>query len=99
MNFGERKKKNNMTIDIWTAVGLVGGGIFVLANIIQWVASEKAGKSVLPKMFWQLRILGAFILVTYAIHQQDPVFIPFQAAATIIAIFGALRNLHLMKKM
>ncbi|MBW2040244.1 MAG: lipid-A-disaccharide synthase N-terminal domain-containing protein, partial [Deltaproteobacteria bacterium] len=43
--------------------------------LIQWVVSEKKGKSVIPIYFWYLSLLGGLTLLTYAIHIKDPVFI------------------------
>ena len=83
-----------MQIDIWTAVGFIGGAVFFGRFVVQWIASERAGKSVLPKAFWYLSIIGAAILLTYSIHQKDIVFIGFQ----VVAILISWRNLHLMKK-
>lgn len=78
---------------LWLVIGLIGQMIFSLRFIIQWLASEKAKKSIVPDVFWYLSIAGSLTLLTYAIHQKDPVFILGQAAGSFIY----LRNLVLIK--
>ncbi|WP_018248595.1 lipid-A-disaccharide synthase N-terminal domain-containing protein [Orenia marismortui] len=79
---------------LWIGIGLIGQAIFSLRFIIQWIASEKAQKSVIPNVFWYLSIAGSLTLLSYAIHQRDPVFILGQAAGSFIY----LRNLILINK-
>lgn len=62
--------------------------------LYQWIASEKAKRSVVPKAFWYFSLGGGVILLIYALHQQDPVFILGQG----IGVFIYLRNLRLLSK-
>ncbi len=64
---------------IWIFVGLGGQVLFTMRFLIQWLASEKARRSVIPVSFWYFSIGGAAILLAYAIHRADPVFILGQA--------------------
>ena len=73
----------------WLAIGFAGQLLFGSRFFVQWVASERAKASVIPVVFWWLSIGGALLLLTYAIHRQDPVFILGQS--TGILIYG--RNL------
>jgi lipid-A-disaccharide synthase-like uncharacterized protein len=75
----------------WTIIGLCGQGAFSARFLIQWIASEKARKSIVPGAFWVLSILGSLVLLSYAIHQRDPVFILGQSAG----LFVYSRNLAL----
>ncbi len=77
---------------IWVAVGLIGQLLFSMRFIIQWLASEKARKSVVPEVFWWFSIGGGLILLAYAIHRRDPVFILGQCTG----IFIYARNLWLV---
>jgi len=79
---------------LWIVIGLIGQAIFSLRFIVQWLASEKAKKSVIPNVFWYLSIAGSLTLLAYAIHQKDPVFILGQATGSFIY----LRNLTLIKR-
>ena len=64
-----------MTATYWLVVGFLGQALFGMRFIIQWIISEKRRESVIPLPFWYLSIGGSLILLTYAIHKQDPVFI------------------------
>jgi len=79
---------------LWLAIGLIGQGAFASRFLAQWVASERAGRSVIPTDFWFLSIVGAGLLLTYAIHLRDPVFILGQSAG----MFIYLRNLTLIRR-
>ncbi|NBX74816.1 MAG: lipid A biosynthesis protein [Alphaproteobacteria bacterium] len=66
------------------ALGLLGQGLFTMRFVAQWFVSEKAGKSIVPEIFWYFSFGGGVILLTYAIWRQDPVFILGQAAGLLI---------------
>lgn len=69
---------------IWLIIGFVGQGLFTIRFLVQWLASERKKKSVIPVMFWYFSILGGSILLIYSIHNQDPVFIAGQACGLLI---------------
>lgn len=74
----------------WYAVGFVGQAFFFSRFLVQWLASERAGQSVIPVSFWYLSLLGGATLFVYAIHLGDPVFIIGQSTGAFIY----LRNLY-----
>lgn len=76
----------------WLIVGFVGQALFSARFLVQWVTSERARRSVIPIAFWYFSLAGSLVLLTYAIHRQDPVFILGQAAGNVIY----LRNLYLI---
>lgn len=78
----------------WLLIGFFGQFMFFMRFIIQWIYSERAGRSVIPIYFWYFSIAGAIIILTYAIHIKDPVFTLGQGLALIIYF----RNLALIKK-
>ena len=73
-----------MTAKLWLIFGFVGQGVFGARFLVQWLASEKAKKSVIPTLFWYLSLAGSVMLLTYAIHRQDPVFIVGQSMGFLI---------------
>lgn len=83
-----------MTATYWLIVGFIGQALFGMRFIIQWIISEKRGESVIPLPFWYFSIGGSIILLSYAIHKQDPVFILGQSLGSIIYI----RNLILISR-
>lgn len=80
-------------INIWLLFGFLGQFIFFLRFVIQWIYSEKKGESLVPVQFWFLSIIGAIIILIYAIHIKDPVFVFGQVFALMIYF----RNLVLIK--
>ena len=75
-------------------LGFIGQAFFSMRFLVQWLASERAGKSVIPISFWIFSIIGSFFLLVYAIYRKDPVFILGQAPN----LFIYTRNLYLIKK-
>jgi lipid-A-disaccharide synthase-like uncharacterized protein len=72
------------SMNIFKAMGLVGQAIFGSRFLIQWLASERLGKSVIPLAFWYLSLTGGVITFFYAIYIQEPVFIIAQFGGIII---------------
>ncbi|MEM7200008.1 MAG: lipid-A-disaccharide synthase N-terminal domain-containing protein [Planctomycetota bacterium] len=75
----------------WLIVGLVGQGLFFGRFLVQWIASERARRSVIPLAFWHMSIAGSLITLVYAIYREDPVFILGQTTGTLVYA----RNLYL----
>jgi len=73
-----------MDINFWLVFGFFGQMMFSGRFLIQWIASEKKKKSVIPVAFWYFSIAGAVILLSYAIYRKDPVFILGQSVGLII---------------
>ncbi|MGL5624598.1 lipid-A-disaccharide synthase N-terminal domain-containing protein [Cetobacterium sp.] len=80
--------------NIFLIIGFIGQGLFSMRFIIQWIASEKAKKSVIPFSFWIFSLLGSILLLIYALYKKDPVFILGQAPNVLIYS----RNIYLIKK-
>ena len=76
------------------ALGFSGQALFGSRFLVQWIASERRGKSVIPIAFWYLSLGGAAILFSYALIRRDPVFMLGQATGSIVY----LRNLALIRK-
>jgi lipid-A-disaccharide synthase-like uncharacterized protein len=76
--------------DGWVVLGLVAQAFFTMRFIVQWIASERARKSVVPVAFWFFSIGGGSLLLVYALYRRDPVFIAGQALGLVVY----LRNLY-----
>lgn len=81
-------------IDMWVIIGFIAQALFTMRFVVQWLASEKAGKSVVPLAFWFFSIGGGLLLLIYALYRKDPVFILGQG----FGLFVYLRNLQLIFK-
>ena len=82
------------TEKIWVMVGLLGQALFTGRFMVQWLQSERAGKSIIPLSFWYFSIAGSLILLAYAIWRSDPVFILGQSTG----LFIYFRNLHFINR-
>lgn len=75
----------------WKIVGLTGSLVFGLRFVIQWIASERARKSVIPFGFWECSALGSILMLSYfAIYQRDSVGV----LCTAMPLPIYLRNLY-----
>ncbi len=79
---------------LWIAVGFLGQALFASRFVVQWLRSEREGRSIIPIAFWYFSIAGGAVLLSYAIHREDPVFIVGQALG--IFIYG--RNLYFVHR-
>jgi lipid-A-disaccharide synthase-like uncharacterized protein len=77
----------------WIAIGFAGQILFFMRFFVQWLASEKAKKSIIPEAFWYFSVGGGCILLAYAIWRMDPVFIVGQGAG----LFIYARNIYLIR--
>lgn len=76
----------------WVMFGLAGQLMFTGRFLVQWIASERARKSVIPLAFWYFSMAGGLVLLSYAIYRRDPVFILGQS----LGVFIYARNLWLI---
>jgi lipid-A-disaccharide synthase-like uncharacterized protein len=74
----------------WLAIGFLAQLMFSMRFILQWLASERARRSIVPEAFWYFSFVGGAMLFAYAIYRMDPVFILGQGAGLLIYA----RNIH-----
>ena len=67
-------------------LGYVAQIMFTMRFLVQWIASERAGKMVMPIAFWFFSIGGGALLLIYALYRRDPVFIAGQALGLLVYI-------------
>jgi lipid-A-disaccharide synthase-like uncharacterized protein len=79
---------------VWLGIGFAGQSLFFLRFLVQWIYSERLGRSAIPTGFWYLSIAGGLIVLSYAIYRLDPVFIAGQSVG--ILVYG--RNLYLIHR-
>lgn len=79
---------------VWLIVGFTGQLFFTARFLVQWLTSERARRSIVPKAFWYFSIGGGITILCYAIHREDPVFIVGQASGLLIY----LRNIYFLSR-
>jgi lipid-A-disaccharide synthase-like uncharacterized protein len=77
-----------------SVLGLSGNLIFSARFLVQWIASERQGESVIPVVFWYFSIAGSVVLFTYFTVRHDPV----GTLAYVPNSFVYARNLYLVRK-
>jgi lipid-A-disaccharide synthase-like uncharacterized protein len=80
--------------DWWVILGFVAQLMFTGRFLVQWIESERQGRSVIPIGFWFFSIAGGLLLLAYALYRRDPVFIAGQA----FGLFVYVRNLYLIMR-
>lgn len=78
----------------WAMLGLAGQALFFSRWVVQWIASERKKESHVPLAFWFISLAGGLMILVYAIHRHDPVFMLGQ----IIGIANYSRNIVLIRK-
>jgi len=85
----------NEAIPAWLLIlGIIAQVIFTLRFIYQWLHSEKHKTSTLPMGFWVLSLIGALLILTYAVIRKDPVL--FVGHLFGLVIYA--RNAYLIRK-
>ena len=69
---------------IWLTIGFSAQAMFTMRFVIQWIASERARRSIVPETFWYFSFAGGLMLFIYAIYRMDPVFILGQGSGLFI---------------
>jgi len=75
----------------WLALGLGGQAMFSARWIVQWLASERMRRSIVPETFWYLSLIGGLMVLAYGIWKREPVIILGQFGVFIYA-----RNIYFL---
>ena len=85
----------NKAIPTWLlTLGIIAQLTFTLRFVYQWITSEKNKSSQLPIGFWRMSVVGAGLILSYAIIREDPVLFIGHCAGLVIYI----RNIFIWKK-
>ena len=76
----------------WVVLGLLGQVLFTGRMLIQWLASERERRSVVPIAFWWMSLAGASMLLVYFLWRKDIVGVLGQSAGWVVYV----RNLWLI---
>lgn len=79
---------------LWIGVGFAGQALFTLRMILQWYASEKSKRSVVPVGFWWGSLFGGILLLAYFVWRKDVVGVVGQSTG----VFVYARNLVLIHR-
>jgi lipid-A-disaccharide synthase-like uncharacterized protein len=79
---------------LWVAIGFLGQAAFTFRMLLQWWASEKAGRSVVPIAFWYGSLAGGVLLLAYFVWRKDVVGVVGQSTG----VFVYARNIALVRR-
>ena len=77
----------------WIALGVIGTALFACRFLVQWYATEKQGKSVVPTSFWSISVVAAVMQSASFVQQEEWVYAI--GVASNLPVY--LRNLYLIK--
>jgi lipid-A-disaccharide synthase-like uncharacterized protein len=55
----------------WKLIGLTGALMFGGRRLVQFIASKRHGKPVIPRMFWYMSIVGSLMTLSYFIFGKN----------------------------
>src|SRR5258708_35888054 len=70
----------------WVLLGYVAQIMFTMRFLVQWIASERAGKMVMPIAFWFFSIGGGALLLAFSLYIRDPAFV--LGPAVCVFVYG-----------
>ncbi len=87
---------HSISLPEWLVLGFgfTGQALFSARFLVQWIASERQRKSVMPVLFWYFSLGGGLTLFIYALYREDPVFMLGQGFGLIVYV----RNLRLIRR-
>ncbi|SRR5579883_3118426 len=83
------------TFDLVLCIGLIGQMLFGSRFLVQWIVSEREGRSVLPLSFWVLSLTGGCVTLIYGFWRREPIIILSQLGG--LGVY--MRNVVLMLRM
>ena len=54
----------------WKIIGLTGALMFGTRWLVQFVASRRAGRPVIPRLFWYMSLVGSAMTLSYFVFSQ-----------------------------
>src|SRR5271170_6976285 len=75
---------HNPVLLFWLTIGLIGQLLFTGRMVVQYVASHRKGKSVVPPLFWWMSLIGSLMLLAYFLWRRDPIGLLGQAFGSFV---------------
>jgi len=62
-------------LSVWEILAWIGNVVFGLRFFVQWWATERQKRVVVPVLFWWLSLVGSGLMLVYAVHLRKPALI------------------------
>jgi lipid-A-disaccharide synthase-like uncharacterized protein len=74
----------------WKLIGLTGALMFGARWLVQFAASRRAGKPVIPRLFWYMSVVGSLMTLSYFMfsRKQDAVGIVQNLFPAFTAVYS-----------
>ena len=80
----------------WKLIGLVGALMFGGRWLVQFIASRRAGRPVIPRLFWYMSVAGSFMTLSYFLFsaKQDSVGVLQNLFPTFVALYNLVLDIR-----
>jgi lipid-A-disaccharide synthase-like uncharacterized protein len=90
---------NEVVLTPWKIIGLVGALMFAARWFVQAYASKKAGRPVVPMIFWAMSVIGSALTLTYFVWgKNDSVGIIQNISPFFLALYNVSLELKLRRQ-
>ena len=83
-----------LALQVWDAFGWIGQALFTWRIVEQWLHSERAKQTVIPRAFWGTSLLGSLFRIVYDVYRREPVFLMSDLASGSVSS----RNLWMTRR-
>jgi lipid-A-disaccharide synthase-like uncharacterized protein len=78
-----------LTITAWKLVGYTGASMFAGRWFVQWWAAKRAGRVVVPRLFWYMSVVGSLMTLAYFVWgKNDSVGILQNLFPSFVAVYN-----------
>ena len=80
----------------WKLIGLVGALMFGGRWLVQFVATRRAGRPVIPRLFWYMSVVGSVMTLSYFLFsaKQDSVGVLQNLFPTFVALYNLVLDIR-----
>jgi len=85
-----------LIITPWKAIGLIGAFMFGARWLVQLIASKRARKPVIPRLFWYMSVVGSLMTLSYFLFsaKQDSVGVIQNLFPAFTAIYSLVLDIR-----
>ena len=80
----------------WKLIGLTGALMFGGRWLVQFVATRRAGRPVIPRLFWYMSVVGSVMTLSYFLFsaKQDSVGVLQNLFPTFVALYNLMLDIR-----
>ena len=80
----------------WKLIGLAGALMFGARGLVQFIATRRAGKTVIPRLFWYMSVVGSLMTLSYFLFsaKQDSVGVLQNLFPSFVALYNLVLDIR-----